>query len=500
MTGWFLYESFRFPLHDFANYYFAGYFFRTGAFDPSIYFPGSFNARILQTGHTGIFVSLAPNPPLTGPLFAALSLLPPLESKLLFNAASLAFLLTALRRYLKAEGLSSGWIGFLPFAFILPFRNNLMFGQVYLLLMGLILEGFLCYRNKKWWKAGLMWGTAIMLKLSPVLVLLVPLAHGEWKLIRWTGLSIALIEALSVMLTGFDLNVFYLTEVLPMASAGEISDFVVPVYQSADMLFKSLFVEDPAYNPEPLIPLPGGPAVLLAFFNAAVLSTSWQILERSSRQLALGSVLLASLLLTPMGSTYSLILLIPLMLSISRKIDRNTVRQVVLLLAAVNMPVHWITELPLPLNFLRLLLLLAVLLSIATPGEVSPRIFASILFPLLIFGFLRFESKEADESFYLVPEERATLVTGYRESEGKLEYTILSPDGPMNRKTEMIVNSLDTAGLEIRDNQILYSGRQITFGQDHKAQPAILDKRLLVYLSDRNKGIGFYSLRGLNLR
>ena len=62
------------------------------------------------------------------------------------------------------------------------------------------------------------------------------------------------------------------------------------------------------------------------------------------------------------------------------------------------------------------------------------------------------------------------------------------------QSTETAVKSIDTTSIYLIDNQIFYKNKQLSFGKDNKLKPAIINDHTLIYLSDINKGIGFYSL------
>jgi hypothetical protein len=54
-------------------------------------------------------------------------------------------------------------------------------------------------------------------------------------------------------------------------------------------------------------------------------------------------------------------------------------------------------------------------------------------------------------------------------------------------------------GLDLRDNQVWYSGRQLTASPDRKEKPMLVNGEYIVYLSDNGRGAGFYTLRKMKL-
>lgn len=49
--------------------------------------------------------------------------------------------------------------------------------------------------------------------------------------------------------------------------------------------------------------------------------------------------------------------------------------------------------------------------------------------------------------------------------------------------------------LELKNNQIFYKNQQLTFDKSHKRKPMLIDHQYILYLSDYDRGIGFFTLR-----
>jgi hypothetical protein len=54
---------------------------------------------------------------------------------------------------------------------------------------------------------------------------------------------------------------------------------------------------------------------------------------------------------------------------------------------------------------------------------------------------------------------------------------------------------LSIDSLELKDNQIWYKGKQITNSPDRKAKPVLINGKDIFYLSDKDRGFDFYTLR-----
>ena len=53
--------------------------------------------------------------------------------------------------------------------------------------------------------------------------------------------------------------------------------------------------------------------------------------------------------------------------------------------------------------------------------------------------------------------------------------------------------------LELKNNQVFYNNRQLTFDKSNKLKPMLIDDKFILYLSDYDRGIGFYTLRKITL-
>ena len=82
----------------------------------------------------------------------------------------------------------------------------------------------------------------------------------------------------------------------------------------------------------------------------------------------------------------------------------------------------------------------------------------------------------------------------------KLSFIIIGPTGErivLSQTFQVEQNPEDA--VELKENQIYYDGKQVTFTDDHKLKPTLFDGHKLVYLSDKDRGIGFYTLRVIDL-
>jgi alpha-1,2-mannosyltransferase len=176
--------------------------------DFEVYYYGG--SRVLQTGETGVNELYAPRDglPFTYPPFAAL--LFALLATLSISASSLVFITTALagaavvsawlaRHYFGIRGWKDAFAdwrfravalaGTAAILLLGPWRDTFDFGQINIILMGLILADFALYGKSRAgemrWPAGLLIGLAAGIKLTPLAFGLYFLVRRDFKALGW---------------------------------------------------------------------------------------------------------------------------------------------------------------------------------------------------------------------------------------------------------------------------------------------------------------------------
>jgi alpha-1,2-mannosyltransferase len=128
-------------------------------------------------------------PPLAAVLFAGLALLPLAVAIVVFTAATLAALCFALRAVLvrvtpkrllaRFPVPNLALVVTLGAAWLEPVRETISFGQVNVLLLGLVVAD--CLVAKPWWPRGLLIGLAAAIKLTPAAFAIFFLARWQWR-------------------------------------------------------------------------------------------------------------------------------------------------------------------------------------------------------------------------------------------------------------------------------------------------------------------------------
>jgi hypothetical protein len=501
--GFWLWQSLSFVPHDFSNSYFGAYFFLNGEFDLQIFDPLTFNQKIYHEGFKNIFASYNPNPPFTALFFAPLALLPLTVSKFIFNLICCALFILSAHRLTKFLNVEAGMLFLLiPIIFFIPLRNEILFGQTYFLLFFFLTEGFLAIERGNKIIGAWLWAFAILLKVFPVIVFLFLLLKKDWKSITALSLICIVSLAAAISIQGFDVWHYYFIQVLPKNGKGEISSAYMINYQSAHMFFKHAFLQNNDLNPNPFVNSNFLFLTSQIIFKSFVLGICTMAVLNKDRLLSFGMLLLGAILLSPYGSTYSNILLIVLMLATYKCVERKNFWIVCLLLFLIsNLPLALFTFLPRVLQFPRLLLYSALMLFIFFTTDRNffqwklVLMFVSLFYiPVL---FMREPSK--DQSRLIFKDENQSLIFDYGIKNHFIYYNYWNENGSNEHQTKLKTDNLSQTDVELRNNQIFFKGRQLTSTPDNKMKPMLLEHHSIIYLSDKDRGIGFYNLRMITL-
>ena len=101
---------------------------------------------------------------------------------------------------------------------------------------------------------------------------------------------------------------------------------------------------------------------------------------------------------------------------------------------------------------------------------------------------------------YAIDGEEHILISDYFVENGLLKYEYKTDSDPGFVLTEKIIMSSDTSVVSIRNNQVFYKNEQITNNNSNKRKPMLVNDDEVIYLSDQNRGIGFYTLMKVKIR
>ena len=499
-----LIRSLHVSFSDFASYYFGSRLLLAGNYQYA-YENIELNQWIYEQGYQGIFVSYTPFPPFTSIVFSLFTWLPVEMSKLLFNMLSATIFTITLIRSVKYFSISPYILLLIPVLFFSPLQNNIYFGQSYLLLCFLLLEGYIAFDKKQTGKCAVLWGIAILFKLFPVVVVAFLVIKKQYKQLACLFAAFACLGIVSLWVNGFACWEYYFKDLFPRLNNGELNDSFTWVFQSAQMFFKDIFVYDELLNPEPIWNMPFLYELATALYKVFVISACIVFTNSSNNFLSFACWILASILISPNGSVYSLILLVLLLLAInsSAPFSKKNMIMVGVLLLICNIPVYYFHELPLFLKFPRLYLLVALFIMIIYSSGITfnGKILAGCLvFFLLPPCFKIISPKEQDDSSYVLSKEKYLLMYDYDIRDGKLFCRYWSDIGSHDEQVDIPgMVKQQTNELIVKHNQVYYKGEQITHTRDHKLKPMLINGGTIIYLSDKNRGVGMYTLRKLKL-
>jgi hypothetical protein len=501
LCGFYIYQAIGFPAHDFANYYFGGKFLAEGRFADWIYFPYEFNHSIDFEGCKNTFASYAPNTPFLAVIFLPLSFFSIVTAKLIFNCASVLLLLYTLQRLVRHYKIDPVYLLLIPILFFIPIKNSLLFGQIYFLLFFLLGETWLAYKKNKLVKMAVMLSFAICIKIFPVLLVLVFVFRKKFRVVAYIAGCCAILVLVSVFLSSVEVWVFFLQNVLPKASDGEISEAYVTNYQSVLMFLKHMLVYDKIENPHPLFHYPVLFSALVVVFKIKLIVIGYYISRKVNIPLvALSYWILSMILLSPYGSTYTFVLLlIPFLALVKNDLAPwKKITGLALIFVTCNIPLAWFSEMAFPFSYLRLmaLLLLFTLVFLLVYQKVRFKNVAVIaLVPLLLVLFLMKETPVTSDA--ILGKDAPILIYDYTISNNTLTYCYWDEKG--ENSASMSYPIQQSTSVVLHENQIFHNGNQLTFDKSNKRKPLLIDGKTLIYLSDAGRGIGFYTLRQVAL-
>jgi len=105
--------------------------------------------------------------------------------------------------------------------------------------------------------------------------------------------------------------------------------------------------------------------------------------------------------------------------------------------------------------------------------------------------------KNTQISSYFLDKKSPLLIYDYKIANNRLTYFYWDQKGK-NAKS-IPFETQNSYSIELRGNQVFYKKEQLTFDKSNKLKPIIVNGKTIIYLSDYDRGIGFYTLRKINL-
>lgn len=272
-----------------------------------------FNRQLLMYGINEQIVSYTPYPPLTALIMLPIAKLAPLDAKLWWNIFNLGILLACIVILSKIAQLDFFKCGLIFFLSGFALANNFMFGQVYLpVLLFLLLSMYFMQGDKDIFSA-LFIALSIVLKFYTIFFIFLFIFKKRYKLLVYTIIFSVLIYIPVVLLTGFDLNWFYFTTIMPRLGDAWVGTVYAAEYQSFLSLLHRWFSYEPMLNPELLFESTLAFYILKYSYIFFLLTLAVSVLKRSNENLKLELSLfcITCLLLLPVNASYQFVVLIP---------------------------------------------------------------------------------------------------------------------------------------------------------------------------------------------
>lgn len=503
----FLWQSRQFIIHDFANYYYGAYALSNNIFDVNIYNALHFNTLLKSEGFDNLFVNYYPNTP-----FLSFTFLPLLHfdwqaAKLIYNIIGSLLFITAFCRLNSFYKLPFWSFLLIPIILLVAIKNNILFGQSYFILFFLLAEGLLFYEKKKYTISTVCWSIAILIKVFPIVIFVWLFFKKDFLSISKLLFSCIFFIALSLPIIGYEVWEYYTSAVFPASSSGLIYDGFTTQANSSIMFFKSIFMKDILLNPTPIYEsnflFLTSNIVFKSLILTACASASYY---RPKDTLFLFSIwIIASLLIAPTNSSYSKLLLIfPLLYTLSSINQIKPNKYIMILLITfliVNVATQYITELPLPINFLNLFFLLILFWLILSLHNFKWSWIILVGF-LTLFGiqtFLNPPSKSEYAYSESLDHPPPLIMSDIDVSSGFLRYQYWGINGQTYMETNYKAEEYSTSKVAIIDNQIFYNNVQITNTKDRKLSPYLINNSVIIFLSDSGRSPGCYTIRKLNI-
>jgi len=488
---------------DFASYYFGSKLLLNCDYKTA-YETASLNLYAASLNYQNLFISYTPFPPFTSVFFAPFTYIPIGNSKLLYNSISCICFLFVLYRSINFFSIKSAFILIVPILFYTPIRSNIFFGQSYLLLFCMLMEGFIAYKKGQIFLSSSLWGLAILFKIFPIVIFLFLLTKREYKNAFYLSATCLVLFLFSILIIGIQPWRFYLFEIFPRLNNGELNNSYTYIFQSAFMLLKNIFIYDEIANPNSIYPNLYLFSFLTVFFKTAILTAAVLLSKKKdiSDFMNFSIWIMASIIISPNGSTYSLILLLIPFIAVIKSdfTDKQKFILAAILLLITNLPIHYFSNLPLLLKFPRLYLLISFFAIIITLIKI--RFDYKIAFGFIFF-FLILESPKlftkTDNSSYYLPSNKYELIYNYNIENNLLTIDYWSIRGKQKDTWKFNVKNYTLNGLCIKENQIYFNNINVTSSPDWKRKPILVNNEYILYLSDKNRGVGFFTLRKLKI-
>jgi hypothetical protein len=300
--------------NGFAAHYTASRLLLEGAPVARFYDDIWFAARIGE--HTGdVYDLFYPNVPPASLVMLPVAGLNYAGARVVWIILSLAVLVAALWWLIRSLGLRGPWAPALVVLALLfqPLYEQIHQGQVYLVMLGLLVLAWHGYRREHPARAGVALGLTLGLKLLGAYLWPLVLLERRWRILVWGAGTAIVICLASLPWLGMDAWRAYFA-LLP--GMGYQPDLAVTAYQTQAGFIRHLLAFDPRWNPTPLLDIPSVASALTWTVLAAVLGMSLYAARWArGSDLPFAMLVMANLIVGPLSVDYQYtVMLLPIAL------------------------------------------------------------------------------------------------------------------------------------------------------------------------------------------
>lgn len=502
-----IFRSLNGPVGDFGNYFFGALLFYKEHLSPKIYDPIWFNQVVENLGFTSFFGCFSPFPPTNALLLVPFLGFEPTVAKAIFLILISTSFFTLIFRWFKIFEIPF-WVALIiPIVLFKPIQSNLIQGQVYFGIFILLVEGLIAFQKRQTWLCTLLWGLAILFKIFPLILLVMFLERQRIKDLKILIPGFAFLLSLFVSIQGWEIWSHFFFTILPGAASGEVIDRFSFSHQSWNSLFSHLFLNDEAANPEPVFPSVSLYIFSLALIKSVILGFSiWSVYFQKNLVSSFGFLVLSGILLLPTGPTYALVsLLFVLILLFQKNADIQILHSTRWLLIGVlylscNFPFNTLQNWPLLIKFSRLFLLGFLWIFCLPKSSFNMKSIGLTLLLFLAQVWAMGQMEWVDDSSKSISTGvRNGLLISFKIQKNRLILTYRDQNGVHEINTDFPIQSAYSQKVSLDKNKILLNGIPVSTSPDKKKSPAFINGNAILYLSEKNQGFGFYSLRLLTL-
>jgi hypothetical protein len=197
----------------------------------------------------------------------------------------------------------------------MPLHRNLLYGQFYIPLLGMLVLACWAYRRQYSALSGALIAVAAMTKIFPIIFFLYFLRRKDWRALLSGFGTLALTGIASIAVFGWSVHRTYLRVILPWTLRGEALPPFNLASSSISTVLHRLFLYEPQWNPRPWHNAPYlaavlGPLLQMLLLAPAVLLLSPNSKDRDSSPLEWSALITAILAISTVPASYNFTLLI----------------------------------------------------------------------------------------------------------------------------------------------------------------------------------------------